>query len=986
MRKRIVAYIILIIVVLTAANFLASMFFTQNGLHQTMDKNLLLARDLANDLVSTKIDLLKSDANTIAARLLSVDNTDTAGNADNADNNLRSMLQEELDQYPEFLALTIFDQNGIVAECGTSTTSEYFLQEKYIQEAFSGRTVISTTRTDEGSRNLVMHVCTPVGQTQVLSVTIPGMMFTDLLAKFKLWETGNLLIVDEFGTIIADGRYEYMVRDRWNFIKMAQTSTDKEVNSVATVFETMINSDEGTGQLIYDGVERFCTYKRITASKDGWRVAVMAPMPESPLTGVQNGLILSAVFFLIIGIVGAIPISRRLSRPYNKIEEQKHQLEQMNKIALAASKTKSAFLANMSHEMRTPLNAVVGLSELTLGSDTLHGDDRNNTEKVFSAGMTLLGIVNDILDLSKIESGKLELIEAEYDTPSFINDVAMINTVRIGSKPIAFNIDVSEDFPAQLFGDELRIKQMCSNLLSNAFKYSREGRVDWTLRAQRHSAGYTIVIAVSDTGIGIKPENLTKLFLDYSQLDLEINNHIEGTGLGLSITKQLVEAMDGTITATSEYGKGSTFTLKFEQGDVGAETIGKEVAAHLQDFKYIDRNRLRNQNFVRVKMPYARVLVVDDVKNNLDVVCGILKPYEIQVDCVTDGQSAINLIKLADVHYDAIFMDQMMPEMDGIEATRIIREEIGTEYAQNIPILALTANAVKGSEEKFLQSGFQAFLSKPIDIMAMDAVLRKWVRDKSKETDVWSKTDQPPGADGSAVLNPTAQVEANRRSLQERRRGYDRRIVNVEINSEPAGSLLSKLRAAGIDVGQGLGRFSGNEEIYLEILTSYVNNTPDLCKQLQALETTDNEKYAIVLHGIKGSSRNIGAEIISTKAESLEKAARSNRTAFIEANGAAFVRELNDLLAAIRAALQDVSSTGNQKPKRDAPDAALLDQLKEACASFDMIGIDAAMDELKRYDYKTDSDLVAWLSDQVLVMGFDEIVQRLSEPKEPAPM
>ncbi|MDR3053390.1 MAG: response regulator [Coriobacteriales bacterium] len=972
MRRKLTVYIILIVVILTVANFAAGMFFTQNGLYELMDKNLLLARGLANDSISTKIGLLKADAQTIAARI---------GDSAPTEEDIESLMGELLEQYPEFLSLTLFDKNGIVAECGRATTAEYLLQEKYIQEAFTGRTVISTTRTTQTTRELVMNVCTPVGDSHVLTATISGMTFTDMLSPYKLWDTGNLLMTDEEGTIIADGRFEYMVRDRWNFIELAKDSSDKEIISVGKVFDAMINSDEGTGELVYQGVERFCTYERISASEDGWRLALMAPTLESPAMTVQQGLIVSSLFFLAIGIIAAPFISKRLALPYNQIEEQKQRLEEMNVIALTASEAKSAFLANMSHEMRTPLNAVVGLSELTLAADTLSGDDRENTEKIYGAGMALLGIVNDILDLSKIESGKLELVKAPYDTPSFINDVTMINEVRIGSKPIVFNVDAPEDFPARLLGDEMRVKQMCNNLLSNAFKYSKEGQVDWKLRAERSVGGFLITCTVSDTGIGITPENLSRLFQNYSRVDLEVNHHIEGTGLGLSITKQLVESMGGTITAESVYGKGSTFTLHFEQGYAGEATIGADIAAHLKDFKYIDRNRTRNLNFVRVKMPYAKILVVDDVVNNLDVVRGILKPYGMQVDCVMDGQSAIDCIKSEKVHYDAIFMDHMMPEMDGVEATRIIREEIGTEYAQTIPILALTANAIEGNEAWFLQNGFQAFLSKPIDIMAMDAVLRKWVRDKDKEASC-SKDGQETVADGDTTLDTAAADEPNRRNLQERRSGYDRRFASKEKVTNPRGGLFSQLHVAGIDVALGLGRFGGDEEIYLEILTSYVDNTPALCKQLPLLEKTNREKYIVVLHGIKGSSRNIGAELIGAKLESLEKAARANNNAYIEANGAAVVHELSHLLSAIEAALHAVSGAGNEKPKREAPDAAVLARLKEACAAFDMTSIDTAMDELKRYDYTTGAGLVTWLSEQVLVMGFDEIVERLSRSTE----
>jgi signal transduction histidine kinase/CheY-like chemotaxis protein len=927
-----------------------------------MDGNLSFASDIASDFVSTKINLLKSDSDTVSERLLS---------AGYMNEDLEEVMLEQLEQYPEFMALTIFNREGIVAQVGYAPTPENLLSEKYIQSAFQGADIISTTRIDESTGELVMHICVPMGETQVLSVTISGMLFTELIKVYKFWVTGNILITDEEGVIIADGRYEYMVRERWDFIEMAHNKVSEEAISVGTVFEEMIQKDSGEGELIYDGVERFCTYKRISGSTEGWFLAVMAPLPESPTVGVRNGLILSAFLLLAIGIVVAILISKKVSKPYNQIREQAKHLERMNVIAQEALEMKSSFLANMSHEMRTPLNAIIGLSELTLSTDTLDEENREKTEKVYSAGVTLLGIVNDILDLSKIESGKFELNAEKYDTPSLINDVAIINAVRIGSKSIAFHLEIADDFPSQLFGDEVRIKQVFSNLLSNAFKYTKEGRVDWSLRATKHLKGYTIICTVGDTGIGIKEENLANLFSDYNQLDVNVNRQIEGTGLGLSITKQLIDSMDGDISVESEYGKGSVFTVRFEQGDVGAPPIGNEIAEHLRSFKYTDRNRTRNQAFVRVKMPYAKVLVVDDVSNNLDVVRGILKPYEIQVDCVLDGQSAIDRIRDERVRYDAIFMDHMMPEMNGIEATRIIREEIGTEYAKNIPILALTANAIVGNEEMFLNSGFQAFLSKPIDIMAIDAELRKWVRDKSREEDMWG-----------GRRSQGERTAEERRNFRERRQGYDRRNVSKTETLKPMGGLFSKLRAIGIEAEQGLGRFSGNEEVYLEILAAYAKSTPELLEKIQACVDFDLEKYGIILHGIKGSSRNIGAEIISTKAEALEKAAKAKNSAYIEANAEHFANELADFLAAIQLVLEAIPNANREKQVREAPDPAVLERLKTACETFNMTAIDEAMEELDRYEYNSGAGLVAWLGEQVILMGFNEIVTRLTNPTE----
>jgi signal transduction histidine kinase/CheY-like chemotaxis protein/HPt (histidine-containing phosphotransfer) domain-containing protein len=608
--------------------------------------------------------------------------------------------------------------------------------------------------------------------------------------------------------------------------------------------------------------------------------------------------------------------------------------------AEAANETKSNFLANMSHEMRTPLNAVIGLSELALGGTDLTGDDRQNIEKVYNAGVTLLGLVNDILDLSKIEAGKLELIPVDYDTASLVNDTITLNIVRIGGKPIQFQLHIDETLPRRLLGDELRIKQICNNLLSNAFKYTEKGKVDFSVSYERDGDDVWLILSVEDTGIGIKPEDMKKLFSQYNQVDTKSNRKIEGTGLGLSIAKNLTELMDGSITVESEYGRGSIFTVKVRQRFVTDAAIGSDVAEKLKGFQYVDSIRSRNRKLVRISLPYARVLVVDDVISNLDVAKGILKPYDMQIDCVTGGPQAIELIRKAEVRYNAIFMDHMMPGMDGIEATRIIREEIGTDYARNIPILALTANAIIGNEEIFLKNGFQAFLSKPIDILAMDAAIRQWVRDPTRESAFG--TDAEENAQTAAEVSATA-------------------LRTID----------------GLDFEKGLERFNGNELVYMDILNSYVKSTSQLLEKLRDVTEDGLPDYAVTVHGIKGSSRNVGAEAIGNKAEELEHAAKSGAFDFVRANNGGFIQATEALLAELSALIRDFADS-HPKERKSAPDKAVLAALKTACESFDMNGAEKAMRELESFEYEKGSELIKWLREQVYVMGFKQICERLS--------
>jgi signal transduction histidine kinase/DNA-binding response OmpR family regulator len=487
-------------------------------------------------------------------------------------------------------------------------------------------------------------------------------------------------------------------------------------------------------------------------------------------TEVMNPLLVMLIAGVALMVALMVFIFFRLNRE-NRL------LEELNQVAQSAANAKSNFLANMSHEMRTPLNAIIGLSELSLSSGELTGESAGNVTKVYNSGVTLLGLVNDILDLSKIEADKFEIVPADYGLPSLINDTVILNTLRIGEKPIIFDLEVDGALFSVLHGDALRVKQVFNNLLSNAFKYTKKGRVSWNVVSERDGDSVWLVSEIKDSGIGIRSEDIDKLFIDYGQMDVKSNQAIEGTGLGLAITKNLVQTMDGTIEVESVYGVGSTFRVRMRQGFVSDTRIGSEAAENLKKFKYFSENHVRSEALTRIRLPYARVLVVDDVPVNLDVAAGMMEPYQMQVDCVTSGEEAIELIRDGEMRYNAIFMDHMMPGMDGIEATRIIREEIGSDYAKSVPIIALTANAIEGNEELFLGKGFQAFLSKPVDVQRLDQVVRKWVRDRELEKDLEHKTFE---LDGKQIIDLRVKGERrkqeDRRAKPQRRSGDDRRV------------------------------------------------------------------------------------------------------------------------------------------------------------------------------------------------------------------
>jgi len=375
-------------------------------------------------------------------------------------------------------------------------------------------------------------------------------------------------------------------------------------------------------------------------------------------------------------------------------------LMEMNK----ASEAKAKFLAKMSHEIRTPMNAIAGMAELALREDKLDLA-RERIITIKRAGAHLLSIINDILDFSKIENKKLEIIPSDYSFLSMLNDVFSLIKIRIADSGLRFDVNINSDIPDYLFGDEKRIRQVLLNVLDNAVKYTKKGFISFSASGEIKEGTVLLTIELADSGIGIKPEDLKKLFSEFVRVDMEYKKGIDHTGLGLSIAKNLIKMMNGDISVKSEYGKGSTFTIKLPQ-----KISSNESFDSIKD-DYIT---------VEFNAPNAKILVVDDNDVNLEVAKGLMQPYKMQVDLCMSGAEAIEKVKAN--NYDLVFMDHMMPEMGGVEATKIIREI----YA-NLPIIALTANAVSGVKEMFLENGFNDFLSKPIDIVNLNSILETWL-------------------------------------------------------------------------------------------------------------------------------------------------------------------------------------------------------------------------------------------------------------------
>ena len=576
------------------------------------------------------------------------------------------------------------------------------------------------------------------------------------------------------------------------------------------------------------------------------------------------------------------------------IKHTSHQLEVALEEARNANNFKTNFLANMSHEMRTPLNAIIALSDLALDDGRLQEKERSDMERIYASGNHLLRLVNDILDISKIEAGKLELYIERYDLASLLNDIININVAGFEEKSIRFDLTIDENLPAYLCGDDLRLKQIFSNLLSNAFKYSEGGTVELSVKGHADSNSpncFWLIIRVKDDGMGIKQEELAKLFDSYTRLDYSSSRKQEGTGLGLAITKQLIEMMDGNIHVESTFGKGSVFTAKIKQELGGDQILGKQVVQNLQNFRFTDVKRRNVAGFTRTPLPHAKLLVVDDNQTNLYVFQNILKPYKMLVDCVLSGPEAIEAIKDGKVKYDAIFMDHMMPEMDGIEATRIIREEIGSDYAKNIPIIACTANAIVGSKDMFLGNGFQAFLSKPVDISALDHVLKHWVRDYQDQNEK-DLTDRMDDLDDSTPEESFRPIHSEISLDDERESQRDEKEVSP-VRTTP-------VNIPGLDAEVCLELFNNDIDDYVKFISFFAETTQAKLESIETVTADSLHDYAVVVHGIKGSCVWIGAYEIGNQAEELERAALGGNLDTVHEKNPSFIRETTALIENIQ--------------------------------------------------------------------------------------
>ncbi|MBQ3841438.1 MAG: response regulator [Ruminiclostridium sp.] len=756
-----------------------------------------------------------------------------------------------------------------------------------LAKAGAGELVIVPPYVDAQTGSVIISVCRLLSDGEsVISLDVYTDQIQSVINETDIQGKGYGFIVNRDGAIVAH-------KDSSFNGKMCT-----EMDGGADLLEKLKNAGSSSFETVLDG-------KKCTVFSDiimgQWYVAIAVGNDElftemySQLA--VNVAIYTAVFLLIaLFYYIAYRNEQKIGRETEalKIREQQKAYEtellRLEKSAAdAANKAKGDFLAQMSHEIRTPINAILGMNEMIL-RESEDAEILEYSENISTAGKTLLSLINSILDFSKIEDGKMEIIPVKYDTASLINNLVHSVSGRAKDKGLEFVVRADPKLPRMMYGDDVRITQIIMNLLTNAVKYTERGKITFTISSRsRTDSEIIIAVSVKDTGIGIRNEDIDKMFESFSRLDETRNRNIEGTGLGMAIVTKLLALMNSKLKVESVYGVGSVFSFELEQGITDATPIGETLERRADPVNRREKEKKR--------YPNAKVLVTDDNDMNLKVAKNLLKLFGITADLASSGEEAISLMRRK--NYNILFLDHMMPKMDGIETLKRLKEQ--ELIPPETTVIALTANAVMGAKEAYMEAGFDDYLSKPIEIDHLDEKLEKYLP-KGLAVHTAAQPEKSAAAVKPAEPEPEKPVEPEKPSgteIIEFAPAEDGEVMEFAPAEEEGGAptsdeeLLRRLDEAGLSAQSGLSYCAGDIEFYREMLTDYAETAENRLSELSsALANNDIANYRILVHSLKSVSKTVGAVNVSDLAKSLEDAAKNNDTEQITAHNG----ELNELL------------------------------------------------------------------------------------------